>query len=160
MNVISGNERVASTVVAKEMGFIGHQMTDLFNRDLPAVIAILPPKAESAGKARFFNRTKFAMACLLSDLVVAQFKVPLAATIAQRVMEANERQPEVEQWAIIHTANGNISTLPYTEAGLSTGYISGSRLTFGIVIDLKNYADRVSVAIADAPRVIGGEDGE
>lgn len=158
MNVIVGNEKVTSTVVATEIDFIGHQMTDLFNRDLPAVIAILPPKAESAGKARYFNRTQFAMACLLSDLMVAQFKVPLAAQIAQRVMEANLRQPEVEQWCVVHTANGNISTLPYTEAGLATGYISGSRLTFGIVIDLKNYADRVSVAIAHAPRVIGGED--
>lgn len=120
--------------------------------------AVLPGKPSENGRPREFTPLKVGLFMLLADLVTADFKTPLSAKIARRIMEAHQRQPEIEQWCVVHTANGNVSTLPYTEAGLETGYISGSRLTFGIVIDLKNYADRVSVAIAGAPRVIGGED--
>ena len=160
MNVFAGNEQVATSVVAAEIGFTDNQMTDLYNRDLKTLEAILPPKPDKMGKARYYNRAQFGMACLLSDLVAAEFKVPLAAKIAQFVLAAHEREPDVEQFAVVHTANGNISTLPYSRALLETGFVSGARLKFGIVIDLKNYADRVTVAIANAPRVIGGEDGK
>lgn len=158
MNLFSGNDLVSTPIVAEDIGFTANQMTDLYNRDLKTLEAILPPKPDKMGKARYYNRAQFGMACLLSDLVAAEFKVPLAAKIAQFVLAAHEREPEVEQFAVVHTANGKISTLPYSRALLETGFVSGARLKFGIVIDLKNYADRVTVAIANAPRVIGGED--
>lgn len=160
MSVFIGNEQVATSVVAANIGFTDNQMTDLYNRDLAALEAIFPPKPDKKGKARYYNRPQFGMACLLGDLVAAGFKVPLAAQMARRVLEAHLLEPDVEQFAIVHTANGNVSTLPYSRALMETGFVSGSRFTFGIVIDLKNYADRVAEAIADAPRVIGGDDGE
>lgn len=160
MSIFTGNEKVTSTIVSQEAKFIGYQMTDLFNRDHEEVQAILPPKSETMGKARLFNRAHFAATCLLADLMAADFKVPLAARIVRRVMDAHRKQPEVEQWCVVHTANGNVSTLPYDQAELRTGFVSGSRLTFAMLIDLKTYADRVDRAIADAPRVIGGEDAD
>ena len=127
------------------------------NADLHAVF---PPKPSENGKARVFTPLQAASFALMADLVACEYKTPQAAKMVRRVMEAHLRQPSVEQWGIIFTANGNVSTLPFTEAGLSAGYISGSRLKFALIVDLKNYADRVTAAIADAPRVIGGDDGE
>ena len=120
--------------------------------------AVLPGKPSENGKPRLFTPLQAAMFALMADLVGADFKTPLAAKIARRVMDAHLHQPEVEQWTVVHTANGNTSVLAYDQTELRTGYISGSRFTFALVIDLKTYADRVEEAIADAPRVIGVED--
>lgn len=125
----------------------------------PDVAAVFPEKPAENGKARVFSPLQAAIFALMSHLVAADFKTPLAAKIARRVKEAHEQEPTVEQWAVAYTDQGNVSTLPYTEAGLATGYLSGSRLRFALVIDLKNYSDLVERAIADAPKVIGDEDG-
>ena len=146
-----------TNVVAEATGLIGHGMTHLFQSEQPEIVAILPEKRGS-GKTRHFTSLQFSCVALIADLLAAEFKLPLAGKIAHRVMEAHNREPNVEQWAIVHTANGNISTLPYTKASLETGYISGSRITFAITVDLKNYAERIQQAIADAPRVIGDDD--
>lgn len=119
---------------------------------------ILPPKPSVNGKPRTFSRLQAAIFGCASTMVDAGFKTPLAAKMARRVMEAHLREPEVPQWALVHTANGNVATLPYNQTELRTGFISGSRFTFGIVIDLQTFFDRVDEAIADAPCVIGGED--
>src|SRR5690606_28456183 len=99
-----------------------------------------------------------ALACLMADFIRFDMKAPLAAKIARRVMEAHQAHPDVEQWSVVLTDNGNVSTLPHDQAELRTGFISGARLNFALVVDLKNYADRVAAAIADAPKVIGGDD--
>ena len=122
--------------------------------------AILPGKPSENGKPRMFTHLKATIFALASSLVAADFKTPLAAKIARRVMEAHQRQPEVEQWAVVHTKNANISTLPYDQTELRTGYISGSRFTFALVVDFKTFMDEVAEVIADAPRVIGGDDAE
>ena len=127
------------------------------NTDLAAV---LPGKPSENGKPRLFTPFQAGLFALMTHLVAAEFKTPLAAKIAHWVKDAHEREPTVEHWAVIYTDQGNVSTLPYTEAGLATGYLSGSRLRFALVIDLKNYSDLVERAIADAPKVIGGEDGD
>lgn len=122
------------------------------------VAFIMPPKPSVNGQSRRFSRLQAATFACMGTMVDAGFKVPLAAMMARRVMEAHLREPEVAQWAVVHTANGNVATLPYNQTELRTGFISGSRLTFGIVIDLQTFFDRVDEAIADAPCVIGGED--
>ncbi len=125
------------------------------NSDLAAVF---PDKPSENGKPRLFNPLQAAMFALMADLVAADFKTPLAARIARRIMEAHLSATQVGQWSVIHSANGNVSTLAYDQAELRTGFISGSRLSFALVIDLKTYADRVDEAVIDAPRVIGGSD--
>ena len=55
MNVFNGNEQVATSVVAAEIGFTDNQMTDLYNRDLKTLEAILPPKPDKMGKATLFE---------------------------------------------------------------------------------------------------------
>lgn len=135
-----------------------NQMIDLCHRTDEATVAILPPKPEQTGKSRLFTALQFGMVCLLADLMASEVKGPLAAKIARRVMEAHQRDPAVEQWVITVLDNGNVSTLPYDATELHTGYISGGRLAFALVIDLRLYAERVERAIADAPRVIGGGD--
>ena len=122
--------------------------------------AVLPGKPSENGKPRLFTPLQAACFALMADLVAAGFKTPLSAQIARRVMDAHLREPNVEQWAVVHTANGNISTLAYDQAELRTGFISGSRFRFGLVIDLKTYADRVEEAVADAPRVVGVNNGD
>ncbi|MXP48436.1 hypothetical protein GRI43_13665 [Altererythrobacter luteolus] len=125
-----------------------------------SLAAVLPNKPSENGKPRLFSSLQAAMFALMSDLVSADFKTPLAARIARRVMEAHQHRPQVEQWAVIYTVNGNVSTLPYDQAELRTGFISGSRFNFALVIDLKTYADRVDEAIANTPRVIGAGDAD
>ena len=136
----------------------GNQMTHIRSLDDENMDAILPPKSEFSGVARLFNPLQVGMLCFVADLISAGYKAPLAAKIARRVMEAHQGQPEVEQWAIVHTDNGNVSSLPYDQTELRTGFISGSRLAFALVVDLRLYAERVSAAIAGTPRVIGGDD--
>lgn len=120
--------------------------------------AVLPPKPTENGRPRLFTALQAGMFALMADLVGADFKTPLAAKIAHRVMDAHLRQPQVEQWAVEYIANGNTSVLPYDQTELRTGFISGSRFNFALVIDVKTYADRVEEAVADAPRVIGVDD--
>lgn len=120
--------------------------------------AVLPGKPSSSGKPRLFTPIQAALAALMADLIRVDVKAPLAARIARRVNEANQQHPAVEQWSVVLTANGNVSTLPFDQAKLSTGQISGAPLTFAFVVDLKNYADRVAAAIAAAPKVLGGDD--
>lgn len=122
--------------------------------------AILPGKPSSTGKPRLFNPLQIALAALMADFIHSGVKASLAAKIARRVMDAHLAHPAVEQWAIIVTSNYNVSTLPYAEVDLRKGIVSGSRLAFAVCVDLRNYADRVSAAIADFPTVIGGGDEE
>lgn len=152
------NIKVSSRIAAEGARVGAMQLTDYYHRTEDDFLALLPPKPEISGQARMFTALQFGMLCLVSDLVVSGVKAPLAAKIARRVMDAHLAHPEVEQFAIVATANGNVSTLAYDEAGLSTGMVSGARLNFALVVDLKNYADRVAAAIAAAPKVIGGGD--
>lgn len=122
--------------------------------------AVLPGKPSSTGLARLFSPIQAALVAIMADFIRVDVKAPLAAKIARRVMEAHLAQPSVGQWAVVVTANGNVSTLAYDETGLRAGFVSGSRLAFALVLDLRNYAERVDAAIADAPNVIGGQDGE
>ena len=154
------NIKVTSRIAMDAARVSGMQYTDYCQRVDPDFINILPPKPEVNGQSRQFSATQFAALCIVSDFVIAGVKAPLAAKIARRVIEAHERQPEVEQWAIIATANGNVSTLPYDQVDIRTGFVSGARLNFALVVDLKTYAERVAAAIADAPKVIGGDDAE
>jgi len=148
------------SVVKEASGLAENQMIHL--RQLaemdPNVAFVLPGKPEITGKSRLFDPLRAAMLCLMADLIAVDVKAPLAAKVARRIMEAHQRQPDIEQWSIIITANRNISVLPYAQTDLRTGYISGSRLRFAVAIDLRNYAEQVAAAIADAPRVIGGGD--
>lgn len=118
---------------------------------------VWPQKPEITGLPRLFDPLRAAMICLMADLIAVDVKAPLAAKVARRIMEAHQRQPEVEQWSIVITANRNVSVLPYAQTDLRTGFISGSRLRFAVAIDLRNYAEQVAAVIADAPRVIGGD---
>ncbi|BDI60754.1 hypothetical protein [Qipengyuania nanhaisediminis] len=156
------NTYLPSAIVAKEARLSDNQMTHF--RQLAEtdenMAAVLPGKPEVTGKARLFDPTQAALACIMADFIALDVKAPLAARIARRIMEARERQPQVEQWSVIVTENVNVSTLPFGQTELRTGFISGSRLRFAVVIDWRNYADRIERAIADAPRVIGGGDGE
>lgn len=120
--------------------------------------AVLPGKPSENGRPRLFTPLQAAIFAAMAAMVAADFKTPLAAKMARQVMEAHLRQPEVEQWAVVHTANGNVSCLAYDQTELRTGFISGSRLTFAIVIDLKTFADQVAEVVATAPRIIGAED--
>ena len=149
---------VMAQIVASYHANIGHwrQLADE-NVDMAAV---LPGKPSTTGKPRLFTSLQAALFAVMADFVAAGVKAPLAARIARRLMEAHERQPEVEQWTIVATDNGNVSTLEYNQAELRTGFISGARLIFALVVDLRTYADRVAAAIANAPKVIGGDDGE
>lgn len=149
---------VMSRIVASYRANIDHwrQLAEE-NEDMARV---LPGKPSLNGRPRLFTVLKAALFAAMADLVAVGVKAPLAARIALRVMEAHSQRPEVEQWSLVVTANGNVSTLPFDQSGLRAGTVSGSRLAFALVVDLKNYADRVAAAIADAPKVIGGDDGE
>lgn len=125
------------------------------NEDMAAV---LPGKPSVNGKPRLFTPLQAALFAIMADFFAAGIKAALAAKIARRIMEAHRRQPHVEQWAIIATANGNVSTLPFDQVELRTGFVSGSRLSFALAVDLKNYAERVAAAIADAPQIVGAVD--
>ena len=127
------------------------------NEDMAAV---LPGKPSTTGKARLFTSLQAGLFAVMADFVAAGVKASLAARIARRLMEAHASRPEVDQWTIVATSNGNVSTLEYNKTELRTGFISGSRLNFALVVDLRTYADRVAAAIADAPKVIGGDDAE
>ncbi len=148
--------RVMPDVVATYHANIGHwrQLAE-DNEDMAAV---LPGKPSLNGKPRLFTPLQAALFALMADFNRVDVKAPLCARIARRIMEAHRQQPKVEQWAIVVTINGNVSTLPYGQAALDTGMVSGSRLAFAVTVDLKNYADRVAAEIAAAPQVIGGDD--
>lgn len=127
------------------------------NEDMAAV---LPGKPSVNGKPRLFTPLQAALFAIMADFNAVDVKAPLCARIARRIMDAHERRPAVEQWAIIVTFNGNVSTQPYDHTALPGGFISGSPLAFAVVVDLRNYAARVEAAIEAAPKVIGGGDGE
>lgn len=154
------NTFLSSRIVKDEARLSDNQMTHLFQlaETDDNVAAILPAKPEVTGKSRQFNPLRAALACLMADFMEVDVKVPLAAKIARRLMEAHERQPAVQQWSIILTENGNLSTLPYDQTELRTGFISGSRLRFAVVVDWQTYADRIERLVANSPRVIGGGD--
>lgn len=120
--------------------------------------AVLPAKPETSGKPRLFDQLQAALVCIMADFIAVDVKAPLAAKIARRIMDAHRDDPTVDQRAILLTDNGNVSTAPYSQSDLRTGYISGSRLRFAVVVDLRTYRERVDEAIADAPRVVGGSD--
>lgn len=90
----------------------------------------------------------------MADLLKQGVKAPLAAKWAARIMDAHLASPEVERWSIVVTENGNTSSLPFDSIDLSTGYISGSRLAFALVVDLRMYDERVERVFArvDAER--------
>ncbi len=120
--------------------------------------AILPGKPTTTGKPRLFTPLQVALAAIMADFINVDVKAPLAARIARRVMDAHLAQPGIEQWFIVVTQNGNVSTMPYDQTELRTGFISGSRLAFALCVDLRTYADRVNAAVAELPTVIGGDD--
>lgn len=134
--------------------------TGLYQSDNDDLQAVLPPKPEVNGQPRFYNGVQCGLLAIITDFVGAGVKLPLAAKIARRIMDAHLAQPTIEQFVIVATDNGNVSTLVYNQADLLTGFISGARLNFALVIDLANYAARVTAAVADAPKVIGGGDAE
>ncbi|MBW4330047.1 hypothetical protein KY084_04060 [Stakelama sp. CBK3Z-3] len=148
------NILVPTKIVAAEARLSDNQVTDIYHRTDEHTLAILPEKPEHTGKPRLFSGLQFGMFCLLADLMGSGVKGPLAARIARRVMDAHHRDASVEQWSIVVLENGNVSTLPYNSTELRSGFISGARLAFALVIDLRLYAERVERAIADAPRVI------
>jgi hypothetical protein len=160
--MFSNNILLPTKIVKEAANMTDNQMIHL--RQLAEsdqnVAAVLPGKPETTGKPRLFDPLRAALACIMADFIRADVKAPLAAKIARRIMEGHQQHPAVEQWAIVVTMNGNVSTLPYGQADLSRGAISGSRLAFALMVDLKNYAERVAAAIADAPKVIGGSDEE
>lgn len=120
--------------------------------------AVLPGKPSTTGKPRLFTPLKAALMAIMADFINVGVKAPLAAKIARRIMDAHLAQPASEQWSIVVTQNGNVSTMPYDQTELRTGFISGSRLAFALCVDLRTYADRVNAAVADLPIVIGGDD--
>lgn len=153
------NVKVSSQIAAEGARIDRMQLTsDYFQRTEEEFLAILPPKPEVNGQSRYFTGPQFAALCIVSDFVRAGVKAPLAARIARRVIEAHVVQPEVPQWAIIVTDNGVVSTLPYNQGDLRAGFISGAWFNFAVVVDLRTYADRVTGAIASAPKIIGGRD--
>lgn len=85
---------------------------------------------------------------LVADLLKQGWKAPLAAQMAVRVLEAHLAKPEVEQWAVVVTENGNTSTLDFSTLELSTGYISGSRHAYTLVVNLALYGERVERLLA------------
>lgn len=158
---MSTNKTLTTTTRAKEPARLSdNQVTYLFQvADTDEnMAAVLPPKPETNGKPRLFDVSQAVVLCVIADFMAVDVKAPLAAKIARRVMDAHRDDPTVDQWAILLTDNGNVSTLPYSQSDLRTGYISGSRLRFAVVVDLRTYRERVDEAIADAPRVIGGGD--
>jgi hypothetical protein len=134
--------------------------TGLYQSDNEDLQAVLPPKPEVNGQARYYSGLQCVLLAIVTDFTGAGVKLPLAAKIARRVMAAHLSQPTVEQFVIVATDNGNVSTLAYDQAELRTGFISGARLSFALVVDLASYAARVAAAVADAPKVIGGGDAE
>lgn len=135
-----------------------NQLTHLGQSKNVNLDSILPDRPGRGGVLRMAGPVRVGMLCIVSDLMASEVKAPLAGKIARRVMEAHQARPEVEQWVIVATANGNVSTLPYGQTDLRTGFVSGAALKFALVVDLRTYADRVAAAIADAPKVIGGDD--
>ena len=127
------------------------------NEDMATV---LPGKPSINGKPRLFTPLQAALFAIMADFNAVDVKAPLCARIARRIMEAHLQHPGVEQWVIVVTMNGKVFTLAYGGTDLSSGMVSGSRLAFAVVVDLKNFADRVAAAIAAAPKVIEGSDGE
>ena len=132
--------------------------TGLYQSDNDDLQAVLPSKPEVNGQPRHFTGLQCGLLAIVTDFTRAAVKLPLAAKIARRVMDAHLAQPSTKQFVIVATDNGNVSTLPYDQANLRTGLISGARLSFALVVDLANYAARVTAAVADAPKVIGGDD--
>lgn len=118
---------------------------------------IVPPYMGRSGQLEW-PPLNFAMFCLAGDLVAAEFKIPLAAKIACRVMDAHLASPEVEQWAVVTTENGNTSTLAVNGLDLSTGFISGARLSFAMIVDLRTYDDRVERAWDEFERAQDDDD--
>lgn len=98
---------------------------------------------------------KAGMFFFAADMMKQGYKAPLAAKLAVRVLEAHLASPTVEQWAVIVTENGNVSTLDFKSVDLATtGFISGSRLAFALIVDLRFYSERVEAVFAaiDAER--------
>lgn len=154
------NVLMPTSVVNSAARITGQQMIHFRSLDDDNMAAIFPSKPPFNGTARLFNPLQAGMVCVVAQLVSAGVKAPLAAKIARRVMDAHLRQPAVEQWAVAVTDNGNVSSLPFDQSDIRTGFVSGARLAFALVVDLRLYSERVSAAIADAPRVIGDDDAE
>lgn len=125
------------------------QVRDLRNRPNPDLQRIVPGMNHATGFVEW-PPLKAGMFFFLTDLMRQGYKAPLAARIAARVMDAHLASPGIEQWAIVTTENGNVSTLPLASIDLTSGFISGSRLAFALVVDLRLYSERVERALADA----------
>ena len=115
--------KVVREIIPTYDTYINHwrQLADE-NEDMAVV---LPGKPSTTGSARLFTPLQAALAAIMADFIRVDVKAPLAARIARRVRDAHLAQPEVEQWAIIVTFNGALSTLPYGDIDLCGGVVSG-----------------------------------
>ena len=139
--------------VSREVHLTEAQVRELRGRVDHNVQRIVPRMNHAVGFVEW-PPLNAGMFFLMADLMAGGYKAPLAALIAVRVMDAHLASPEVEQWAIVTTENGNVSTMPFGSIDFRTGFISGGRLAFALVVDLRLYSERVerALAAADAER--------
>jgi len=139
--------------VSKLVHLTDAQVGELRGRPDPNIQRVVPRMNNAVGWLEW-PPLNVGMFCLVADLMAGGYKAPLAAQIAVRVMDAHLASPEVEQWAIVTTENGNVSTMPFATIDLHPGFISGGRLAFALVVDLRLYSERVerALAAADAER--------
>jgi hypothetical protein len=135
--------------VAREAGLPDHfsrYVRRFDDPDLQRIVGRLNP----ASGITEWSPLNAGMFFLLADLLKQGVKAPLAAKWSARVMDAHEAAPDIAQWAIVVTENGNTSTLAFDSIDLSSGYISGSRLAFALIVDLRLYDERVERLFAQA----------
>lgn len=87
--------------------------------------------------------------CLYADLRNAQHSYPvkLAGLIASRIRTAMRANPRSNQLITVTLANGFGFTLPADNVDLSSGFNTGGFVSTALLVDVRNYRERVERAI-------------
>ena len=121
-------------------------------------ICLWLPAPASNGKTRLFSAEVDApLLCLFGDLI-EDYTVRHASKIVERFKRAILKHPKAPQLALVKLANGSTFAQPTTDLDLASGFVSGQYLRSAMIVDLRNYRERVQREIAAAPMVIGGDD--
>ena len=108
------------------------------------IITQVPP-----GRPLALDIDDAAALCLYADLRNAQHSYPvkLAGLIASRIRTAMRANPRADQLVTVTLANGFSFTLPTDDLDLTSGFNTGGYVTTALLVDVRNYRERVTRSI-------------
>ena len=85
--------------------------------------------------------------CGYADLIRAGYPVKLAGLIISRIRTGMRAYPDADQLVTVTLQNGFSFTMPAGDLDLSSGFSTGGFMTTALLVDVRNYRERVQRAI-------------